>query len=70
MAFAPMPEIPQKQPSSASLAEWMETLKEMWGVVRRVLQKARETQKRQADKERAPQGEFKVGDSIKLLLVI
>lgn len=62
--FMAMPDRTQETPSSASLAEWVDILKATWVIERKVLEKAREVQNRQADKKRVPQSEFRVGDKV------
>lgn len=64
--FVPIPEYPQKAPSSVSLAKWIKTLPRVWGNVKQALIKPAETQKTHADKKRSPQMPFHVGEKVYL----
>lgn len=62
--FVSMPEYPREPPSSVTLMEWVDSLQNAWGNVKKALAKTTECQKKQADKKCIPQGEFHIGDKI------
>lgn len=64
--FVSMPELPQEAPSSGPLADCMDTLKATWPTRHEVLNKTRESQKREVDRKRAPEREFRVEDKVYL----
>lgn len=66
LEFMPMPELPQQTPLNASLTEWINVSQNTWPMVHRALDDAREVFKRQADRKRVPQKEFRIGDRVYL----
>lgn len=60
-----MPEL-QHTPHLATLTDWIRTLQNTWPMVHKVLEEPWDAYKIQADKRRAPQKEFKVGDKVYL----
>ncbi|XP_013913955.1 PREDICTED: transient receptor potential cation channel subfamily M member 8-like, partial [Thamnophis sirtalis] len=59
--FSPMPE-----PTIPTIKEWMDTLQNIWPVVRLALQEAREAFKIQAEKKRMEPKPFHIGDRVYL----
>lgn len=66
LEFMSMPEDPQEPPSLAALANWVDSFQSIWGNLKQALDKTTESQKKQTDKRRAPQGAFHVGDRMYL----
>lgn len=62
--FVPMQELLREPPSSMSLTEWMESLKKAWENAKKAIHKAAEAYKRQANKHRSTQPNFRVGDKV------
>uniref|UniRef100_A0A670ZKL6 Gypsy retrotransposon integrase-like protein 1 n=1 Tax=Pseudonaja textilis TaxID=8673 RepID=A0A670ZKL6_PSETE len=62
--FVPIPELPHERPNVQSLDDWISQLQLNWPVAHKALDEVHQSHKKFADRKRAPQKSYQVGDKV------